>query len=67
MAHLAHQTLVRAERGAARAFMFLNALVLLLCGWVVLTEAVYLPLTVGLWLGAAACVALGILTPLEEP
>ncbi|MGE3401693.1 MAG: hypothetical protein AB7K63_03840 [Vicinamibacterales bacterium] len=61
------QTWLRTERGAARAFMFLNAIVLLLCGWVVLTEAVYIPVTVALWLGAAACVALGILTPLDEP
>ena len=65
MATIARQSWIETERLLARAFMFLNAFALLVCGFVVLTEAVYIPLTVLLWLGAAVCVALAILTPLE--
>ena len=66
MATIARQSWIQTERLLARAFMFLNAFALLVCGFVVLTEAIYIPLTVLLWLGAAVCVALAILTPLEE-
>lgn len=66
MASIARGSWNGTERLLARGSMFLNALIFLVCGFVVLTEAVFIPVTVLLWLGAAVCVALAILTPLEE-
>lgn len=51
---------------AARLSMLANAAVVLVIGYSVLTRPLYIPLTVGLWLGAAAMIALAFLTPFPD-
>jgi hypothetical protein len=59
-------SLFASQRGLARVAMAGNALFLIVLGFSVLTAPAMIPVAVGLWLGAAAMMALGILTPLDE-
>lgn len=55
-----------AGRMLARLSLILNAAFLVTLGVSILSTPMALPVTVGLWLGAAAMVALALLTPLES-
>jgi hypothetical protein len=46
--------------------MIVNAVFCVILGLAVLTEPHLIPLTIGLWLSAAAMVGLALLTPFED-
>jgi hypothetical protein len=52
------------ERLLARLFMIVTAVVLLVTGYSLLTSPLWIPITVGLWLGAAAIAAVTVWGPL---
>ena len=56
----------QALRVSARALMLLSAVVLLVCGFVILTRPLAIPFTIALWLGAAALTGFAVFTRLAD-
>jgi len=57
---------ITTERVLARMFLILTAILLLATGFSLLTSALWIPVTVGLWLGAAAIVGVAVWGPLPN-
>lgn len=57
---------VPGRRGWLQAVILLNAVIFLVCGFVVLTSPLAIPLTVSMWLGAAGFTGFAVFWPLPE-
>ena len=64
--HVQHATVVTLSRFFARLFMWLTAAILFASGYSLLTAPEMVPVTVGIWLAAAAVVGVSLVGPLPR-